>query len=136
MTGANSGRTARVDQRAGLPLAMAISAANVHNMNALRRLVRAIPAGRSPRGPHRRTPTRLHADKGYDYDLLRNWLRTRHITPRIARTSIESSQKLGRHRWVVERAISWLLNYRRLAQRWERKPMPADESGSNTASRT
>ncbi|WP_157440667.1 transposase, partial [Actinokineospora inagensis] len=30
-------------------------------------------------------------------------------------------QRLGRHRWVVERTLAWLTNgYRRLAIRWER----------------
>ena len=28
---------------------------------------------------------------------------------------------LGGYRWRVERSFSWLLNYRRLALRWERE---------------
>jgi hypothetical protein len=39
---------------------------------------------------------------GYDYPHLRAWLRSRRITPRIARRGIETSERLGRHRWVVE----------------------------------
>jgi hypothetical protein len=31
------------------------------------------------------------------------------------------SEKLGRHRWVNERTISWLTGYRRLTIRYERK---------------
>jgi hypothetical protein len=30
---------------------------------------------------------------------------------RIARIGIESPQRLGRHRWVAERTIGWLLSY-------------------------
>jgi transposase len=52
---------------------------------------------------------------------LRSWLRKRGITPRIARRGIESSQRLGRHRWVVERTMSWLNGCRRLHRRYERK---------------
>lgn len=52
---------------AGLPLAVAVSAANTHDMNGLKPLVRAIPAVRSRRGPRRRRPDTLHADKGYDF---------------------------------------------------------------------
>lgn len=100
---------------------MAVSGANTHDMNALKPLVHAIPDVRSPRGPRRRRPNKLHADKGYDYDDLRHWLRNRNIVPRIARTGIESSATLGGYRWRVERSFSWLLNYRRLAIRWERK---------------
>jgi IS5 family transposase len=43
----------------------------------------------------------LHADKGYDYPRCRRDLRARGIVPRIARRGIETSQRLGRHRWVV-----------------------------------
>ena len=43
------------------------------------------------------------------------------ITPRIARRGIDSSKRLGRHRWVVERTFSWLLGGRRLGVRYERR---------------
>ena len=39
---------------------------------------------------------------------------------RIARKGIDSSQKLGRHRWVVERTFAWLGKYRRLSKDYER----------------
>jgi transposase len=39
---------------------------------------------------------------------------------RIARRGVESSERLGRHRWKVERTLSWLSCYRRLAIRWDR----------------
>ena len=50
----------------------------------------------------------------------RAWLRARRISPRIAPRGIENSQRLGRHRWVVERTNGWLLSYRRLAVRYDR----------------
>ncbi len=105
---------------AGLPLAVATSAANTHDSLALIPLVQAIPAIRSRRGPRRRRPVKLHADKGYDYPHLRAWLRRRRITPRIARRGVESSERLGRHRWVVERSLAWLTGYRWLTIRYER----------------
>jgi hypothetical protein len=67
----------------GLPLAVAVSAANTHDSLALIPLVQAIPAIRSRRGPRRRRPAKLHGDKGYDYPHLRAWLRSRRITPRV-----------------------------------------------------
>ena len=30
-------------------------------------------------------------------------------------------ERLGRYRWVVERSLSWLLGYRRLGVRYERR---------------
>ena len=43
------------------------------------------------------------------------------ITPRIAWRGIDSSERLGRHRWVVERTLAWLLGCRRLGVRYERR---------------
>ncbi|GAB2960439.1 IS5 family transposase [Amycolatopsis acidiphila] len=82
----------------------------------------AVPPIRSRRGPRRTRPAKLHADKAYDIPELRTWLRQRGITARIARKGIESSIKLGKHRWVIERSIAWLLGYRRLTIHYERKP--------------
>jgi transposase len=48
-------------------------------------------------------------------------LRKRGITPRIARRGIESSEKLGRYRWIVERTLSWMNRNRRLKVRYERR---------------
>jgi hypothetical protein len=56
----------------------------------------------------------------YDVAELRGWLCQRGIAPRIAREGIESSEKLGKHRWVIERSIAWLFGYRRLTIRYER----------------
>ena len=83
-----------------------------------------MPAIRGPRnrpGRPRKRPVKLHLDKGYDYPRCRKALRQRGITPRIARRGIESSQRLGRHRYVVERSLAWLVGYRRLQVRYERR---------------
>jgi IS5 family transposase len=68
----------------------------------------------------RKRPAKLHGDKGYDYPRCRRALRWRGICPRIARRGLESSQRLGRHRWKVERSLAWLLANRRLTVRYER----------------
>jgi transposase len=52
---------------------------------------------------------------------LRDLLRQRGITPRIARRGQESRESLGRWRWVVERTSAWLHRYRRLRIRYERR---------------
>jgi transposase len=79
-----------------------------------------IPPIRSRRGPRRRRPAKLHADKAYDHAHLRAFLRRRGIIPRIARRGIDTSQRLGRHRWVVERTVSWLSGFHWLHRRYER----------------
>ena len=82
----------------------------------------AVPGVRARhRGRPRRRPDKLHADKGYDHRRCRRECRARAIKPRIARRGIENGQKLGRHRWVVERTFAWLNQFRRLATRYERR---------------
>ncbi|MEU0930938.1 IS5 family transposase [Streptomyces malaysiensis] len=110
-----------ITERTGLPVSIGISGANLHDSQALEPLVRGIPPIRSRRGPRRRRPAKLHGDKGYDYDHLRRWLRQRGIRHPIARKGIESSKRLGRHRWTIERTMSWLAGCRRLHRRYERK---------------
>jgi transposase len=108
----------------GIPLAVGLSAANTPDSQLLEELVDAVPAVIGPRGRPgrpRRRPAKLHADKGYDYPTCRRVLRRRGIRPRIARRGVESHQRLGRHRWKVERSLAWLLANRRLTIRYERR---------------
>ena len=58
--------------------------------------------------------------KAYDSSPLRRSLRACGITLPIAKRGIHSSERLGRHRWVVKRSHSWLLGCRRLGVRYER----------------
>lgn len=74
-----------------------------------------------PRGRPRKRPAKLHADKAYDAAEKRQERRRRGITSRIARRGIESSERLGRYRWVVERTHSWMNRFRRLKVRYERR---------------
>jgi transposase len=108
----------------GIPLAVRLSAANAHDATQLLPLVDTIPSIIGPRGKPgrpRKRPAKLHADKAYDSSDLRRALHARGITPRIARRGIDSSERLGCHRWVVERTFSWVLGCRRLGVRYERR---------------
>ncbi len=108
-----------VDAR-GVPIAIALSPANVHDSRMMIPVLDAIPPIEGPRGRPRNKPVKVHADKGYDYQRCRRALRERRIIDRIARRGIESKTRLGKHRWVVERAFAWLKAFRRLQIRYER----------------
>lgn len=104
--------------------AVRLSAANAHDSTLLLPLIDAVPPIIGPRGRPgrpRKRPAKLHADKAYDSSDLCRALRARRITPRIAQRGIDSSERLGRHRWVVERTFSWLLGCRRRGVRYERR---------------
>lgn len=105
----------------GLPPAVAVSGANLHDSQAFRPLILGVPAVRSRRGPRRRKPAKIRADKAhYSAEHLR-WLHSRNLVARIARPGIETGERLGRDHWKIERSISWLFGYRRLTVRYERK---------------
>jgi transposase len=72
-------------------------------------------------GRPRRRPECLLADRGYDHDKYRRLLRGRGIKPAIARRGTGHGSGLGRYRWVVERTLAWLHNFKRLLVRYERR---------------
>ena len=99
-----------------------LTAANVHDSKVFEELVDAVEPIKLPgRGRPRKRPEKLHADKAYDYLRCREVLRRRGIKSRIARRGKDASERLGRHRWVVERTLAWLARYRRLLVRYERR---------------
>lgn len=100
---------------------MALSGANTHDSQVFIRLFDGANAVAGKRGRPRGRPPKLHADKGYDFRFCRDYLRRRGILHRIARRGVESKERLGRHRWVVERTIAWLHQFRRLRIRYDKR---------------
>ena len=108
----------------GVPLAVAVAAANRHDSRLVGHTLDAIVVAR-PAPTHRRRQ-HLSADKGYDYRFVRELLEdfgyTIHIPvrgkQRVARRAVPAYRT---RRWVVERSHSWLNRFRRLLIRWEKK---------------
>lgn len=98
-----------------------LTGANRHDITQLLALVDGIPDVKGKRGRPQRRPHALYADRGYDSDPHRQQLRRRHIRPVIARRFTPHGSGLGVYRWVVERTIAWLHQYRRLRLRFERR---------------
>ena len=88
-----------------------VSGANRHDSKMFERCVDATPAIAGLQGRPRKRPSKLHADKGYDYKRCRAHLRQRGIASRIARRGVDSSERLGKHRWVVERTHGWFAGF-------------------------
>lgn len=70
-------------------------------------------------------PRRLLADKAYDADSLRRWLRERRVKAVIPSTATRTTpypldQRVYRRRNVIERLFCRLKNWRRLATRYDR----------------
>jgi IS5 family transposase len=98
-----------------------VTGANRHDSLVFEQLVDALPAIAGRRGRPRRRPDKLHADKGYDFMRCHEHLKLRGIKDRIARRGIERNDRLGRHRWVVERIHAWLAAFGKLRVRFERR---------------
>jgi transposase len=105
----------------GVPLGVTISGANIHDNQRFEQTLDAVQGVRNGRrGRPRRRPDKLHADKAYDARKCRRACQARGIKARIARRGKDSSERLGRWRWCVERTLSWVLAFRKLAVRRER----------------
>ncbi|MFJ9121981.1 hypothetical protein ACIRJO_41490 [Streptomyces sp. NPDC102394] len=63
----------------------------------------------------------LLADRGFDHDRYRRFLRRRGIGPVIAEGGRPHGTGRGTLCWGVERMISWLHGLRRLWVGWERR---------------
>jgi len=85
-------------------------------------LVDAIPAVRGKRGRPRRRPDCVQGDRGYDSEPRRESLRARGTEPVLAKRGTPPGSGLGVYRWVVERTLSWLHQFRRRRIRYERLP--------------
>jgi IS5 family transposase len=99
---------------------MAVTSPHVNDTTMFQAVLDDVPPIRTPSGRRRTRPGKVHADKAYDSGATRAYLRRRGIRPRIARRGVESSVRPGRHRWRIERALSWLSCFRRLQVRWDR----------------
>ena len=105
----------------GIPIVAQTTAANRHDVTQLLELVNAVPAMAGKRGAGRYRFASLYADRAYDSEPDRQALREVGIKPCIPRRRTEHGSGLGRYRWVVERTLSWLHQFRRLRVRYERR---------------
>jgi len=112
---------------AGTPLGAHLDSASPSEVKLLAQTLATVRVAGAKRAGQR--PKRLIADRGYDSNRLRAELSRRGIEPIIpARrnngvATHQDGRKLRRYRrrWIVERTIAWLGNFRRLVVRYERR---------------
>jgi transposase len=84
-------------------------------------LVQAVAPIAGKVGHPRRRPDKLQGDRAYDSEPHRKTLRALGIEPVLAQRNTPHGSGLGVYRWVVERTIAWLHQYRRLRLRFEKR---------------
>jgi transposase len=115
------GRTATkrhlITDGGGLPLAVAVTAANVNDYHQLLPLLDQLGAAGDGR--------EVLADRGYDARAVREGIRERGYRPRVSARNRPGEGRRrdnqARERSVIERTFAWLSWLRRLATRWERR---------------
>ena len=105
----------------GVPLAATVTGAQQADVTQLLPLVDRIRPVAGRVGRPRRRPDRVQGDRAYDSQAHRRALRKRGIRPVLARRRQAHGSGLGVYRWVVERTLAWLHQFRRLRVRWERR---------------
>lgn len=105
----------------GVPLQVETTPANRHDIMQLLSLVVNIPPVKGQPGHPRSRPDELYADRAYDCEGARELLRWLGIEPFTPKRNTEHGSGLGKRRWVSERTISWLHNFRRLRTRYDRR---------------
>ena len=114
---------------AGVPLGNDLHSASPAEVRLAEGTLQTIRVGRRHRpGRPRQKPERVIADGGYDSDPLRERLARRGIeliAPHHKNRTRPATQdgrafRRYRRRWIVERTIGWLGNYRRLVVRYDR----------------
>lgn len=111
----------------GLPLAVELTAGQVHESTQAESVIAWALAHQSREGENLRVPARLIGDKGYSTERVRQWLRDHGIEPVIARKSNEHAREQEtfdvetyRKRNVIERCVGWLKECRRFGTRFEK----------------
>jgi transposase len=104
----------------GIPLSDTLTGANRHDSTQLLPMLDAIPPVSGKEEHPRQRPEKLYGDRAYDSEELRKELRERRIEPHLAERYEGHGSGLGVYRWVAERTLGWLHNFRRLRIRCDR----------------
>lgn len=110
-----------IADRAGLPLVVVTTPANVPDQRPFVAMLDAVPAVRTTRGGRRRRPSAAVGDRAYGTkDVVRQVVARRIFSMLAPRGGRTHGSGLGVVRYVIERTLSWFGNYRRLKQCYER----------------
>ncbi len=106
----------------GLPLLVGVSAGNVHDSEGLKPMVEGHQTRHDPTAAGTSSPSACMRTKPTTGMTCADGSVASASESASPAKGIESSERLGRRRWVIERTMSWLSGYRRLSPRYERDP--------------
>lgn len=107
----------------GLPVGLAVTAANVADVTQVQAVFDSMPLPPPP--ATEQLPQGFCADKGYDVRAVRKLLEALgyadHSKSRGEEAALCKTPGYRARRWVIERTHSWFNRFRRLLIRWEKK---------------
>jgi transposase len=110
-----------IADREGLPLLVVTTPANVPDQVPFVAMLDALPAVRTTRGGRRKRPSAAVGDAAYGTREVIGEVVARRVFPMLApRRRKEHGSGLGVVRYVIERTLAWLGNFRRLKICYER----------------
>jgi transposase len=121
-----------VTDNRGLPLAFHLTGGQRQECEMFESVLEAVRI-RLPDGRLRQRPQAVAGDKAYSFPRLRRWLRARHVRAVIPERRDQQDRRRHqrgrppkfdraayRQRNVIERAVGWLKERRRIATRYEK----------------
>jgi transposase len=104
----------------GIPLLVCTGPANQRDDELVEPMLKALPRLPDKSGRRRRKPGALQGDRGYGFVWIIKLLVRLTIGVLVAPRGSPHGSGLGKTRYVVERTLSWLGNFRRLKLCYER----------------
>lgn len=104
----------------GTPLLVHTTPANVRDDLPAVQMVESMPPVKQPRGRPRRKPCELIGDRGYGFPWIIAAVVLMGIRSLLCLRGSPHGSGLGKRRYVIERTLSWVGNFRRLKLCYEK----------------
>jgi transposase len=104
----------------GIPLLVCIGPANQRDEELVKPMLKQMPMLPDGKGKRRKKPKALQGDRGYGFVHIIKLLMRLMIVSLLAPRGSAHGSGLGKTRYVVERTLAWIGNYRRLKLCYER----------------
>ena len=109
-----------ISDAAGTPLLIHTTPANVRDEAPVLEMIQSLPAVKQPRGRPRRKPRQLIGDRGYGFAWTIAAVVLLGIVSLLCPRGSPHGSGLGQRRYVIERTLAWLGNFRRLKLCYEK----------------
>jgi transposase len=109
-----------ISDAGGIPLLVHTTPANVRDDLPAVEMVKSMPAIKQRRGRPRKKPTEMIGDRGYGFPHIIAPIVAMGIATLLCLRGSPHGSGLGKRRYVIERTLSWLGDFRRLKLCYER----------------